>query len=491
MSKLLFKFIFRLKILAIILISFYACSSPERPDIVFDDFEHGTYKHWNIQGSSFITPISKDSLKPKIENGHGKFAAASFLDNDTANWYPGKNQGKLISKPFIIDRNFIQFLIGGGQHETRECINLMVNNKVVKFATGKNNNTLSSVLWDVSTLQGKEAVIEIVDALFDTYQDDSLGYVIVDHIVFTDNIHEKELVFENFESGTYNNWTVDGDAFEMPRNRTNVYYPISANGFNGNYFAFSFGDTHDVKQGKLTSASFTVNHDYVKFLVGGGGHKGRTCINFVVNDSTVFSAEGMNDGQMRSKQWDVRAFKGEMARIEIVDDYSEGWGHIMVDDIIFYDETPFFKFSILLGIVLLGLLTFFVVLRKINFKREEKTKQKVDKEILEKLEALKLNIANTECYKNSSITIKEISTQTGFKIHEINELFETVDKTSFVHYLNTLRVKAFKKELKDPLNKAYTMISIAEKCGFSSKTSFYRVFKSITNMTPSEYKKSI
>ena len=482
---------FRLKILTIILICFYSCSSPERPDIILDDFENGTFKNWNIQGSTFTKPISKDSIKTKIENGHGKFVAASFSDKDTIHSYPGKNQGKLISKPFIINRNFIQFLIGGGQHETRECVNLMVNNKVVKFATGKNNNALSSVLWNVSALRGKEAVIEIVDALSSTSEDDFLNYVIVDHIVFTDNIHEKELVFENFESGTYNNWTVDGDAFEIPRNRTNIYYPISANGFNGNYFAFSFGDTHDVKQGKLTSASFMVNHDYVKFLVGGGDHKDRTCINFVVNDSIVFSAEGINDGHMRPKQWDVRAFKGDMARIEIVDDYSGGWGHIMVDDIIFYDETLFFKSTVFYVVFLFGLLVIFVVIRKINFRKKEKTPQKVDKEILEKLEALKLNIANTKCYKDPSITIKTVSTQTGFKIHEINELFETVDKTSFVHYLNTLRVKAFKRELKDPLNKRYTMISIAKKCGFNSKTSFYRVFKSITNMTPSEYKKSI
>ncbi|NNG10205.1 MAG: helix-turn-helix transcriptional regulator [Arenibacter sp.] len=70
-------------------------------------------------------------------------------------------------------------------------------------------------------------------------------------------------------------------------------------------------------------------------------------------------------------------------------------------------------------------------------------------------------------------------------------LFDKVGGTSLTNYLNYLRVEEFKRLLKDPNNEAYTMMYLAEKSGFSSKTSFYRVFKAVTNRTPSEYKKSL
>lgn len=483
----------RLLISVIFLVLLISCSKVERPDIVFDDFENENYQNWNIQGFTFTKPLQKDSLKLDIKNAHGQYVAYSFFDSDTTQWYQGKNQGKLVSKPFIIDRDYIQFLIAGGRHNTRECINLMINNKVVRYATGKNNNTLRSVLWDVKDLQGEKAILEIVDALGSQFQDNALGYVLIDHITFTDNVYKKEWVFEDFESGTYNNWTVEGDAFEIPRNRTNVYYPISANGFNGKYFAFSFSDTHDVKQGKLTSKTFTVNHDYLKFLVGGGNHIGKTCINFIVNDSVVYTAQGSNDGEMRPVKWNIKTYKGQHAKIEIVDNYSGSWGHIMVDDIILFNTPVFYKTYRFWGVLILSLIILFVLIKYLNSKTKKESKHlsQIDSESLKKFERLKSKISDSECYKNPSITIKEISKITSFNTKEINDLFETIEKSTITNYLNILRVSAFKKELKDPENKAYTMISIAEKCGFNSKTSFYRVFKSITNMTPSEYKKTL
>ncbi len=477
--------LFRLSSLLFFL--FVSCSSTERPDIVFEDFETGTFNNWNKLGVAFQQPSLLESVPFQIKNTQGNFFALSnFVGSGES-----RSQGKLVSRSFKINRRYIHLSIGGGNHETRECVNLIVNNKVVRVATGINDNNLRKFTWDVSTFMGENAVIEVIDAIASKFEYESLDYIILDNIVFSDYKFAREEVFENFESGTYNNWKVEGEAFEVPRNRTNVYYPITVNGFNGKFFAFSFGETHDSKQGKLTSKSFTIKYDGVKFLVGGGNHKNRTCINLVINDSVVFSEVGENDGQMRWHEWDVASYKGEKARIEIIDDYSGGWGHIMVDDIIFYNRPEDFNIWLYLSLIFLVLIGSYFLTRRLLFPKKIGPKVKISDEELEKFERLKYSIENSKIYKDYNPSISQIEAFSGESEEKINLLFSKVGNTTLTNYINFLRVEEFKRELKNPLNEAYTMMYLAEKSGFSSKTSFYRVFKSLTKQTPSEYKKSL
>src|SRR5438045_1421001 len=46
----------------------------------------------------------------------------------------------------------------------RNCWHLRVDGKVARTATGRNNNRMALQSWDVRDLQGKQAVLEIVDA---------------------------------------------------------------------------------------------------------------------------------------------------------------------------------------------------------------------------------------------------------------------------------------------------------------------------------------
>ena len=461
------------------------CTKTERPDIVFDDFEKGQFLNWNKQGESFVAPVNIDSIGEPIKGVHGKYLAFSNVDGQGES----RAQGKLISHKFKINRSYISFFIAGGEHDVRECVNLIINNKIVKTATGRNDMVLRETVWDVRAFQGQEAIIEVVDAMASPFERSALGFILADNFTFSDKIHHREVVFEDFENGTYSNWQVEGEAFEVPRNRINVYYPISANGFNGEYFAFSFGRTHDKKQGKLTSKPFKINHDYITLLVGGGNHPRRTCVNLLVNDSIVYSVTGNNDGNLRPHQWNVKELKGMTGTIEIVDHYSDGWGHIMVDDIIFMDETQWYmKIWIWIVIILLSFVGIYVI-RRLALK--PKSNIKISPEDDEALEKLKSIISTSEIYLNNECSIQDLMTVSNVTEEEIDRLFSKSEYVSPINYINYLRVEAFKCQLQDPKNEAYTMISIAEQCGFGSKTSFYRTFKAITNITPSEYKNSL
>lgn len=472
------------RFISIFIFLLVGCANTERPDIVFDDFEKGQFINWDKQGQSFISPVNIDSINEPIKNTHGKYLAYSNFDGQGES----RAQGKLVSQKFKINRKYISFLIAGGKHDVRECVNLIINNKIVKTATGENDMVFREVVWDVSAFKEQEAVIEVVDAMATSFERNALGFIMADHFVFSDKVHHREVVFEDFENGTYTNWQVEGDAFEIPRNRTNVYYPLSANGFNGEYFAFSFGRTHDKKQGKLTSNTFAINHDYISLLVGGGNHPRLTCVNLLVNDSVVRSATGNNDGNLRLHQWDVRDFKGMMASLEIVDHFSDGWGHIMVDDIVFRDRSPWYSLVWVWVVSLIVLVGGYFIFR---LRLKPNPGLRITPKQTEVLGVLKSTIKASKVYLNSECSIKDIVSISTLSENEIDNLFSKSEYGSLINYINYLRVEAFKSQLQDPKNEAYTMISIAEQSGFSSKTSFYRIFKAVTNITPSKYKDSL
>jgi cytochrome c553 len=158
----------------------------------------------------------------------------------------------------------------------------------------------------------------------------------------------KERVFADFESGTYDGWTATGEAFgKIPQTlHTIAPYQGRING-RGRFFVNSHnirpqgnkdGDIvrkGDSLTGTLTSSEFTIDFDTIEFLVGGGNHEGRTCVNLIVDGKTVLSATGKANNQMSLNIWDVRPFVGETAQIQIVDNHTAGWGNIGIDHIVF------------------------------------------------------------------------------------------------------------------------------------------------------------
>ncbi|MEQ9411706.1 MAG: PSD1 and planctomycete cytochrome C domain-containing protein [Fuerstiella sp.] len=161
--------------------------------------------------------------------------------------------------------------------------------------------------------------------------------------ILNSRVEVEEDVFADFESGTYDGWTVTGEAFgDMPQTlETIADYQGRING-RGRYFVNSHnirpgGDVRrgDSLTGTLTSRPFIIDFDAIEFLVGGGPHQGRTCVNLVIDGRPVLSATGRSNNQMSLNTWDVREFAGREARIQVVDDHQSGWGNIGIDHIVF------------------------------------------------------------------------------------------------------------------------------------------------------------
>jgi sucrose-6-phosphate hydrolase SacC (GH32 family) len=100
----------------------------------------------------------------------------------------------------------------------------------------------------------------------------------------------------------------------------------------------------DGSTGRLVSPEFIIARRWINFLIGGGMHPGRTCMNLLLEGKVLRTATGPNDRPGGSERldwasWDVADLDGRPARIEIVDEATEGWGHINVDQITMSDET--------------------------------------------------------------------------------------------------------------------------------------------------------
>ncbi len=173
-------------------------------DRVFADFEGDDYGPWKVDGAAFGTAPAHGKIADQWDvtgyRGHG--LANSFHGGDGA-------VGKLTSPEFSIQYGFISFLIGGGGWESKTCINLVVDGKVVRTATGPNkepggSEKLEPSGWDVSELIGKTAFIEIVDTATGGW-----GHITVDEITFTNTkppLATKLLSFASREIGATHQW---------------------------------------------------------------------------------------------------------------------------------------------------------------------------------------------------------------------------------------------------------------------------------------------
>ena len=165
-----------------------------RPDILVADFEADDYGGWKTTGTAFGKGPARGTLPGQMDvtGFRGKGLVNSFLGGDDA-------VGTLTSPAFKVERDFLNFLVGGGGYAGETCVNLKVGGKVVRTATGPNtlpggSEVLDWATWDVKEFAGKEAVVEIVDS-----RKGGWGHINVDQIVQSDVRNEAAPQRREFE----------------------------------------------------------------------------------------------------------------------------------------------------------------------------------------------------------------------------------------------------------------------------------------------------
>lgn len=103
----------------------------------------------------------------------------------------------------------------------------------------------------------------------------------------------------------------------------------------------------------------------------------------------------------------------------------------------------------------------------------------------------KLTVAMKEqmLFRQPNLTIQQLAVELGTPAKEITKFLSEQHQMNFSEYVNHHRIEYVKELLHSSVAEKYTLVSLAELSGFASKSSFNAIFKKITGLTPSEYKK--
>lgn len=96
-----------------------------------------------------------------------------------------------------------------------------------------------------------------------------------------------------------------------------------------------------------------------------------------------------------------------------------------------------------------------------------------------------------EIYLDPELKLRDVARAVESTDKKVSYLINQYLNSNFYELINRYRVEKFKTEVTKPENENLSLVGIAFNCGFPSKSSFYRAFKSHASMSPSEYLKSV
>jgi AraC-like DNA-binding protein len=94
-------------------------------------------------------------------------------------------------------------------------------------------------------------------------------------------------------------------------------------------------------------------------------------------------------------------------------------------------------------------------------------------------------------YLHADTTLQSVATRLAIPAPHLSQIVNERLNQTFSDLINAYRVDEVKRRLIDPACQHYSLLAIAEEAGFRSKSSFNAIFKKHTQMTPSDYRKTL
>ncbi|SCF15713.1 levanase [Micromonospora purpureochromogenes] len=320
---------------------------------VFADFE-GDYAGWTVQNDPASGP-GPFGTGPYPGTVPGQQQVSGFQGRALVNSFLGFDapRGRMVSPDFSIEQDYLNLLVGGGAHPhlagtTTDAVPAGAE-PVLDFEL-PDGQTYEQAGWTATGgLRGRAPVVgptrsergHVGEKLLTTfYEADSTTGTLTSPEFTIDRNHLGLLVGAggHLDAGagrTVVELLVDG---EVVRTGT------------GNFSGFMNWRSWDVTEFRGRSARLRIVDQHT----GGWGHllvdhlvatdepvlprSVETAVNLVVDGEVVRTATGRDSERLDWVSWDVRDLAGRRAHLEINDFNSGGWGHILVDHVMFADR---------------------------------------------------------------------------------------------------------------------------------------------------------
>lgn len=103
-----------------------------------------------------------------------------------------------------------------------------------------------------------------------------------------------------------------------------------------------------------------------------------------------------------------------------------------------------------------------------------------------------LEIMQTEeLYLDADLNLKKLAERLELSNGYLSQIINQKEDKNFFDFINSYRIKDFKKKVADPKFAHLNLLGIAYEAGFKSKSTFNLAFKKLTGTTPSAYKKAL
>ncbi len=116
----------------------------------------------------------------------------------------------------------------------------------------------------------------------------------------------------------------------------------------------------------------------------------------------------------------------------------------------------------------------------------EKTKQIIAYDVLE-VERIENFMNEKKPYLNPDLNLSDLADNLNLNRAQLSQIINSGFDKNFNDFVNEYRVNAVKDKFASGDHKQLSLLGIAFDCGFNSKATFNRVFKKLTNTSPTEY----
>lgn len=286
-----------------------------------EDFEQGDLNGWTVEGNSFSA----------IAGINGKVFG---YQRDMYAMGTKEGIGQMISSKFRLSGSgMVNFKISGNlEEELYVALIRASDGKELRKEGSTGSSRFQTIEWDVSDYLNETLYFKVVD-------ESNSGNILVDDFNFYVSSH---ILNADFEAGDMRGWrSVSGNAFNGVVTAEKFHHTTQPFHQQGNYHLWGYLGAGDGGTGILESSHFILEGDKsipgdgrITYLIGGGKKSMDQMAVELVRDSTgetLFRETGHDDETYRKVDWDATAYIGEELYFRIVDQATDGYGHLNVD----------------------------------------------------------------------------------------------------------------------------------------------------------------